>query len=258
MREPFPTSPKISVLICTNNFDRYYEKALRSIEIQDFTDFEIVVVANGIGDDEFSLLKEHSCKIARVYRTEFRGITFNRNFGIHHCRAPLVAIMDADDISYPQRLTRQNYFMDVNPNVKVCGTYYENIDKSDKFISKIKLPINNSNIRKRLLWRNQICHPTVIFRREYIQGKGGYSNLFCDDYELWLRLLQDEECHFANIPEVLLGYREPIVSSFRYSKAVYDNVTSLQFAMFVKTGDLKWLLSSFISIIKKFLKAINN
>lgn len=255
MREPVPTAPRVSAVICTNKCDAFFDLALKSIEQQSFDGIEIVVAANGMNDAEFDRLVQRAAPRAKVLRTSIGGVTFSRNLVLDHCSAPLVAVLDADDIAYPERIARQVEFMDGHPEVAVCSSDYDLIDQDGKTIRRFRLPSDNAAIRSALVWSNPICNPAVIFRRDIVAKLGGYTGFSSEDYELWVRLLEDPNIQFANIPESLLGYRIPVVSVVRRSRRAYAHVAGAQLRMFILTGKPKWLAACILSVLKAWFRA---
>ena len=248
--------PSVSVVIGTNCFNEYFDRALASIEGQTFTDLEILIVANGLSDQDFeSLTKRALDSRTRIFRTAIGGVTFSRNLALHHCRAPLVAVMDADDIAYPQRLAVQVTFLRDNPDVTVCGSNYHVIDENDKVISMRSLPESDFLIRQTMCWNNPLCHPSVVFRRDVVLAAGGYCGNSTEDYELWVRLFEDDNIRFANIRLPLLGYRIPVVSVARRSRRAYAHVAGAQYRVFLLSKRPRWLVASLFSAAKVWFRA---
>lgn len=249
-------TPAVSVMLCTNVWDAYCDRALFSIESQTFTDFEIVIVANGMDDRTFRRLNRRaSDPRVRVIRSSIAGVTFSRNLALHHCRAPLLAVMDADDVSYPGRLATQVEFLNRHPKVTVCGSVYDVIDADDKKIGNCILHALDRDIRRSLVWRNPLCHPTTMLRTDRVRAVGGYSGNSAEDYELWIRLAEDAELQFANLQEPLLGYRVPIVSVARKSRRVYAHIAGAQFRFFALTKNASWLFASLVTLLKAWFRA---
>jgi len=249
-------TPAVSVMLCTNVWDTYCDRALLSIESQTFTDFEIVIVANGMDDGTFLRLNRRaSDPRVRIIRSSIAGVTFSRNLALHHCRAPLLAVMDADDISYPGRLAAQVEFLKRHPKVTVCGSGYDVIDADDKKIGNCILPMLDRDIRRSLVWRNPLCHPTTMLRTDRVRAVGGYSGNSAEDYELWIRLAEDAESQFANLDEPLLGYRVPVVSVARRARRAYVHVAGAQFRVFALTKNPSWLFASLFTLLKAWFRA---
>jgi glycosyltransferase involved in cell wall biosynthesis len=246
-------SPSLSVIFCTNVWNTFCDRALSSIELQTFVDFEIIIVANCIDNLDFERLKIRATDSrVRVFKTSVSGVTFSRNLALHHCRAPLIAVMDADDISYPCRFAVQVEFFRLHPEVMVCGSNFDVIDAQDNKLKTCYLPKSNLEIRNSLVWRNPLCHPTIMLRTVCLRNVGGYGacNSNAEDYDLWVRIAEDADLHFANLSDSLLGYRIPVVSIARRSRRAYAFTSSVQFRTFVLKKQPLWLLASILTFFK--------
>lgn len=247
--------PAVSVVMCTNVYDRFFEQALASIESQSFRHFELLVVANGIGDEAFGRLQRRVVDPrSRLIRTQTCGVAFSRNLGLHHCRAPLVAVMDADDVSHKDRLSKQHALMLSRPNVVVCGTAYEIIDAEGNVQSTRVLPEGDRQIRRQLPWRNPLCHPSTMYRAEMARRVGGYGGNGAEDYKLWLRFAGTDGAEFHNLQEPLVGYRVPVVSQARRTRVAYAHVAGIQFERFVATGSMRWLAAAGVTMVKQAIR----
>ncbi|HBT32523.1 MAG TPA: glycosyl transferase [Pusillimonas sp.] len=248
--------PDISVMICTNVYDDYVDKALESIETQTHENIEILVVANGMSDFNFQKLKKRAIDRRIVLlHTHIAGVAFSRNLALHHCKAPLIAVMDADDISHPNRLAEQYQFMRENTHVVVCGSGYDTIDERDNVISTTQLPLDDRHIRRQLPWKNPICHPATVYRTTHIREIGGYAGNGAEDYDLWLRVAQNTAWHFQNLEIPLISYRIPIVSKARRSRKVYTHVATTQFQQFISSWNPKWIVATGATLLKKYVRS---
>lgn len=249
-------NPLVSVMLCTNQLDQYFQQALASILSQTLEQIEIVLVFNGADDQLFDTFVS-TCEDTRVraFRSRLQGVTFSRNLALQEARASLVAVMDADDIARSGRLAEQYRFMQANPDVIVCGGNYETIDETGCVMGKSTLPQDNHAIRRALVWSNPLCHPATMFRRDAALAVGGYSGTLAEDYEFWLKLLSLPDSKFHNLPAVLLGYRTPVLSKARRSRQAYAQVASAQFRQGVLTKSPRWLLASLVSAGKTWFRA---
>jgi glycosyltransferase involved in cell wall biosynthesis len=120
----------------------------------------------------------------------------------------LIARMDADDISMPERFGRQYRFMNDNPDIGCLGSWYEEIDVQGKHLSFRKLPESHNELRKRYYTRTPFAHPAVMYRRSLIENAGFYpfGTVLMEDNVLWGRALEAGS-RFANLPEYLLKFR---------------------------------------------------
>jgi glycosyltransferase involved in cell wall biosynthesis len=248
--------PLVSVMICTNQVDDYFDLALTSIEKQSLSDIEILIVANCLTEGQKSRLAARATDPrVRLLHTDMSGVTFSRNMALHAALADLIAVLDADDIAYADRLKIQYDFMISNPAVTVLGSNYDTIDQHGNKIAFSNLPAQTALIREKLVWSNPVCHPTTMFRRQSALSVGGYTGGLAQDYELWLSLMTKPDCQFVNLSQALIGYRVPVVSKARRSRRAYAQVASAQWRQFVLTKSLAWFAASVISVAKAWFRA---
>src|SRR5438045_3930995 len=107
------TSPTVSVLMPVYNGARYLAEAVESILAQTYRDFEFVIVDDGSTDRSPAMLDEYARRDSRVriVRRGNTGIVGALNDAIADSKAPLIARMDADDVSLPDRLEKQVGYM---------------------------------------------------------------------------------------------------------------------------------------------------
>lgn len=133
-----------------------------------------------------------------------------RNAGLKHILEndhEFVAIMDADDISYPDRIQKQVAFLAAHPDIALIGGWERVVDEKGEFISYVALPCDPQEIRNNLFVKMFISHPTWMVRASVLREVGGYSRKYyaAEDYELLRRIAARYDV--ANIPEYLIDYR---------------------------------------------------
>lgn len=249
--------PKVSWVICANKTNQYLFDALDSCFNQTFREFELIFVANGEHADEIasrvSAYYKNESRL-RVFSSGLRGLTFNLSLGIYYARANLIARMDADDISMPERIQKQFDFMSKNPNVSILGSAYTLIDQKGKTGKTFYPPTEDSKIRKKLIFSNVLCHPSVMLRRNVVENNGGYLGyIFAEDYDLWLNCLDDGSIVFANLDSVELLYREEATGDARGSKRAYAAAAASQLRCAIVTNSPLLLFASLYTLIKAYL-----
>ena len=246
---------KVSVLMCTNRLDDFFYQSMQSLIDQVFEGFEIILILNGEALDSIEKLKEHYSKdpLIKIYTSTLYGLTHSLNIGLEHASGKYIARMDADDISDQYRLVTQYNFLESKPEISVCGSNHSLIDENGKSVSNVALPENDKKIKRALFFKNPICHPSVMYRRDLVVSVGGYSGgLYAEDYDLWTRLSL-KKVKFHNIQKNLLGYRSISSGNARGALIAYASVSATQWKTFILSRNPLWLLGSFISLMKGLL-----
>jgi glycosyltransferase involved in cell wall biosynthesis len=198
-------TPTVSVLMCVFNGEKYLREAIDSILCQTFTDFEFIIINDKSTDRSVDIIRSYADPRIRLYSNESNiGLTKSLNKGIDLAKGKYIARMDADDISLPDRLATQVEFMESNPHIGVCGTWFELFGDSNSIVSH---PINHDEIILKFFNQNAIGHPTVIIKTSVLhENRYNEQYITTQDYELWTRLAISG-FKFHNIPSVLLRYR---------------------------------------------------
>jgi glycosyltransferase involved in cell wall biosynthesis len=119
-----------------------------------------------------------------------------------------IAILDADDISAPERLESQISFLDAHPEVGLVGcAVHEHIDETGMVLHCSRLPEDNVTIQRSLMGEWCFLHSSLMFRRSLYERVGGYRVAFepVEDHDFVLRLA--ELCEVRNVGERLVQYR---------------------------------------------------
>lgn len=257
--DELPFEPDVSWILCTNTFDRLCEEAIDSCLSQSFSNFELILIANGDQKEELAALlrvfAERDSRV-RVFSTAVRHLPFCLSLGVHHAKSKLIARMDADDVSAPERLEMQVSYMRANPEVTALGSSYQELSIDGEIGRIVLLPQTDVEIRRALPWRNPICHPSIIVRREALLRAGGYlGGLKAEDYDLWCRLSLDPSVIFHNTSTPLLFYRVNPEGAARRSREAYITVASTQLRMLLSTMNIVWLGGIVLTIVKALLRS---
>ncbi|MDD5597170.1 MAG: glycosyltransferase, partial [Victivallaceae bacterium] len=161
------------------------------------TDNSLAII-NSYNDERIKLIKNRKNE----------GIIECLNLGLKLARGKYIVRMDADDISFPQRLELQYNYMVANKDVVLSGTYAEKISADGKYIEMMLPPTESSCISTLIYFSCAIIHPSVIFKKEAVINAGLYNpkNIHAEDYGLWVLLAK--EGRMVNLPYSLLKYRE--------------------------------------------------
>lgn len=213
--------PKISVIMPVHNGLPFLKAAVESIINQSFKDFEFIIIDDASTDQSLGYLKSISDKRVKILKNpENVGVAQSLNSALKASEGQYIARMDADDVSLPQRLRNQLKFMVNHPQVDICGSWVNIIDKSGKLIGSKKPVTNYQQIKEALSWSSPVIHPTFFAKRKFYEDIGGYDENFdmAEDYELLVRA--KDRFKIANIPEALLNLR--IWESRRSGKSMHE------------------------------------
>jgi glycosyltransferase involved in cell wall biosynthesis len=234
------TSPKVSVVMPTYNAATYVDQAVQSVLNQTFRDFEFIIVDDGSLDGTSSILDKYQelDGRVRVHHQENEGMIPALNRGCRLARGQYIARMDADDVSFPQRLEKQVEYIETHRDIGVLGAWIA-IEKNGIANGNWCPPTNSKLLKWTLFFGVCVAHPSVLMRREVIHRLNFYSPdaVHAEDVDLWLRASAITE--FGNVPEVLLQYR------------VWNESTSQIHLRFYRERHVR-LLASFI---KEFLNS---
>ncbi len=191
------------------------EVALRSLQRQRETRWECVAVDDGSSDAGPAILAELARSDARlrVLRSAHGGIAAALQRGLEHCRAPLVARMDADDIALRDRLWQQQAALAEQPQLAGVGCHVRSFPRSSLGPGRLRYEAWLNSLRSaRDVARDAfvecpLAHPTWMIRREVLVQAGYRRCPWPEDYDIFLRLhLAGHQ--LAVVPRRLLAWRD--------------------------------------------------
>jgi len=195
---------KLTVLMPVFNAARFLREAMDSILSQTFTDFEFLIIDDGSTDDSVAILKSYADPRIRFYQNgENMGISPTLNKGIELAATPYIARMDADDISYPERLAKQYAYLQAHPDCAMVSSLVRVIAEDGQFVRQDSF--KSEFFYYNLTFICWIYHPTVMYRTAAVKAAGMYTAAYAEDFELFWQLSRQHKLY--NLPEVLLDYR---------------------------------------------------
>jgi glycosyltransferase involved in cell wall biosynthesis len=210
MSEP-ATNPAITVAMSVYDGEQFLAMAIESILAQTFEDFEFLILNDGSSDGSAAIIDHYAKgdRRVRAIHRENKGLVISLNQMIEEARAPLIARMDADDISVPTRFAKQLAFLNANPDYGVIGSWTEDIDENDApfVLYGPDHATTHEDFIAEIGSGAMLCHPSVIMRRDAVLSVGGYHQAFlhAEDFDLWLRLATVTK--LCSLPERLVRYR---------------------------------------------------
>lgn len=206
-----PFSVLISVYENDNPND--FRMAIESVTIkQTVQPDEVFVYVDGTVPDALAnVIKQLEAEILSVnvhWETENKGLGRALQYGMEHVKHELVARMDADDISVPDRFEFQLHLFEKDPELSVAsGHIIDFIDTPEKPIGKRTVPIGCDACMQYIKKRDVVNHPAVMFRKSEVLRAGNYQDWYLnEDSYLWLRMYL-AGCKFDNLDKVLVYMR---------------------------------------------------
>jgi len=209
-------TPKVSVVLPFYNAGRTLAAALQSISIQDYNEFECLMVDNNSrdGSREIALDWEQSDPRFRLVEEKRQGVMFASNKGCENASGVYIARMDADDVAHAGRIRLQVEFLEEHADYgAVAGLVNHVGDPATtggfrRFVEWSNSLITYEDIFNRRFIEAPIVNPTAMWRRKTMEEHGLYfSGDFPEDYEMWLRWL-DRGVKIAKVPEVVLDWHD--------------------------------------------------
>lgn len=202
---------KYSVLMSLYKKEKpeYLRLAVDSMLNQTVKPDEIVLVEDGpLTDELYAVLDEYGDKLTRVRNEKNLGLGLALNVGLKVCRNELVARMDTDDISKPERCEKQLRYFEQHPETDIVGgDIAEFIGDESNIVGKRVVPQSNEEIREYMKKRCALNHVSVMYKKSSVQTAGGYQDWFWnEDYYLWIRMWLNGAV-FGNTGTVLVDVR---------------------------------------------------
>ena len=184
---------------------------------QELSPKQLVVVCDGPVDESISdflhrasrgqetdLLGPINVRVVRLKHN--MGLANALNIGLAHCSHEIVARVDADDISLPQRFAIQIPL--IEGGLGLLGSAIQEFSDDEAEAGMVRnMPASEEEIRRIISYRSPFAHPSVVYRKSAVEAVGGYEHLqLMEDYLLFARMVAaGVPC--ANVPEVLVRYR---------------------------------------------------
>lgn len=209
-------NPEVSVIIPFCNAEKTLLRAVKSILNQTFIDFELLLVDNNSSDKSLSIAQKlaESDSRMQILNEEIQGVEHAMNCGLKNAQGNLIARMDADDFSLPERLAKQVAYLNENNRIEFVGSevtyvsHNENTAGFKRFVDWVNSFHSPSEIELNRFVEIPLINPSIVFKRSLYEKFGGcFSGDFPEDYELQLRYL-NAGVKMAKLKEPLLEWHD--------------------------------------------------
>jgi len=210
--------PLVSVVMPVRNRERLVAEAIASLRRQTFSRWELIVIDDASTDGTAQAVRALAVEDRRIRLlsvSKQSSIAAVRNHGLRIAAAPLIAGMDSDDLSHPDRLERLVRELEKRPDIAAISSWALKIDGQGKEEGAVRTSCHSVDLHWETPLVDPLLHPASMIRREALMAVGGYDESYalCEDSRLWVMLDQK-------------GYRFSVVGEELYSLRWHtDNVT---------------------------------
>jgi glycosyltransferase involved in cell wall biosynthesis len=209
--------PRVSILIPTYNYACFLAEAIESVLMQDFQDFELLIVDDCSADNTAEVVKPFCARDARVHfavHSTNLGMVNNWNRCLKQARGEYVKFLFGDDKLWdPQALSKMIALLRNNPSAVLAASARTILDEKSR-VTDIWRPLRDGCHNGRSIiaaclasCENLIGEPSaVLFRKK--DGQRGFDPKFLQivDIEMWLHLLENGNLAYTREP--LCAFRQ--------------------------------------------------
>ena len=215
------SAPVVSVIVPVYNAGAVIRETIAAVRAQTMTDWELILVDDGSTDDSIAIIRDEIAREPasvsgvrmRLLQSEvrdkdsYRGPAGARNCGVDAALGRYIAFLDADDIWYPDKLSRQLEFMRENDAPFTFTSYVFGDAQAEPTRHVVHAP--DSLDLEHALTRTVIFTSTVMLDRERIERRLLYMPYMeSEDTACWWRILKSGIIA-RGLDEVLTVYRRP-------------------------------------------------
>lgn len=184
--------PTVSIIMATYNCEDTLRRALDSILNQTYKDWEFIICDDCSSDNTYNILQEYQSKYPDKFVVLRNQVNSKLPYSLNRClevsKGTLIARMDGDDESCPERLERQVDFLNIHSEYSMVGTAMTPFDEHGQKATRYAKEIPEA---RDMLSRSPFFHATILMRKEAYQRVGGYTvskrTVRAQDYDMWFR-----------------------------------------------------------------------
>ena len=184
-------SPSVSVIMPCFNAASFISQAIESVLNQSFQDWELLICNDSSTDESVAIIKQYADlehRISLFHNPQRLGIAGARNTCLKNAKGRYVALLDADDIWYKEKLGKQIRFMQEN-EIALCYSYYHVCDEQGKLKNIVKAP--GSVTLKKMMFDDFIGCPTAIYDSHKVRHVAVPDIWRCEAFAWWLIMLKN-------------------------------------------------------------------
>ncbi len=249
---------KVSIIIPNFNSSKTILRALKSVQNQTYSNFEVIIVDDCSTDDSLSIIdffisSDDRFNLIKLEVNSGAGVA--RSQALRHANGKYIAFLDADDFWYEDKLEKQVDVLNKNPEIIIIHSAYL-VRTADG--NKIRTVIPPEIITlKKLYYSNFIATSTAMYRLN-LNGSRYIPKIRArQDYAFWIKLLQLNKGIVYGMSEILCDYYKipGSISSSLFRNIKYNyNMYSIELGF----SFIKSMYYVMFNIIYRVLKALRN
>lgn len=224
--------PLVSIVIPAYNAAQFIGYTLNSAIQQTYKNIEVIVVDDGSKDNTADIVRSFARSDSRITLISQlnSGVSAARNQGIKKSKGEFFALIDADDIYYPQAIEKlTNTILQADDTVGLVYTWSIYIDEKGNVVGGCNRSQLEGDVSKILLETNIVGNASATLIRKLCIDKAGYFDREilpgCADWDFFLKIA--EYYQFKVVPEFLIGYRKlstSMSSDFTKMEKAYQQI----------------------------------
>lgn len=204
-------TPKVSVIMGVFNCEKTLREAVDSIQRQTYSNWELILWDDGSTDGTYEIAIQYAAedpaRIRVFHDGQNRRLSHALNECLHHATGELIARMDGDDLSHPERLEKQVRYLQEHPEIDLVGTQMMRFDENGS-VGILRAPLLPKP--EMLRGGTPIHHATILTYKAVYETLGGYAESKTvegvEDVDLWFRFFE-QGFKAATLDEVLYDVR---------------------------------------------------
>ena len=200
--------PLVSVIMSMRNSAATVGAAVRSVQLQTLRDWEFIIIDDGSSDRSADIVEAFCDERIRLIR-ELRcaGLAARLNQAVALSRGEFIARMDADDICFPERLSRQVARLREDAQLDLLGCGVVVFESGGELVGEMPVGLTHQHIVARPFVGFSFPHPTWCGRASWFRENPYDSTLqYAEDQDLLLRSFRHSR--LGGLDSILFGYRQ--------------------------------------------------
>lgn len=212
------SQPLVSIISPTYNHAKFISDCVESVLAQTYTNWEMLIIDDGSTDNTFAIASEYAEKDNRIKAFTQKNIGIFRlgesyNFALQQSKGKYIAILECDDLWYPDKLEKQIAILEQQPQCVLSWgkAYLSAIDLSSDYYLAPRNTEDQSlfynrpvgRFLKKFIYSTLIPALTIVIRKDALVEIGGFQqgyNLPLVDIPTTLELLMKGEFAFVDQP----------------------------------------------------------